>query len=556
MSTFSRRVVGLLGGAALLANMGCASSRALNCPGQMTSLWKEVQSPHFRVVTNRSLDDARIALADFEETYDVFTSVVLTGEVVDPVPIRVVLFDKEGEFEAFGPRGAGAFFAPSLPLDPEPIPTLVMWGDLVAKARLTFQHELTHHLFRNALGPVPPWLAEGLAEYYSTVRIADGEVFIGEMQPKYEFYLNPDWHVVDTGPYLRAKIPIGDIPKADELLALDHVGFYEGNNTDLDPNGYVPVEEQRRRTARYAGSWALVHMLAHSPDYGQRWGEFLSALVAGKGYPIAMDAAFGPVLDSIPKAHHEYMITHHRTAVKTKYSPNARVCPKDEQPVSEAKAKSLFAQLRPFRGRTSKEEVDPKDAMLADLNSAVQLEPKSVDVLVSRGLFALLLEDFEIAAQDVEAAYGLAPQSMNVMMAMARMCMARQAMKQPALAACDTNEAAIREFVVKNAKTPYSHRLASKLLLLANQPDEAFEQAKRSVKLDPGCSPCLDHLGQLLHDRGMLREAITFEERALAALPENASGSELQKRIQQYRKELIEEAKMRKKETEAVGNPK
>jgi len=556
MSWFSREIMGLLGAAALLFNLGCASSRALNCPGEMTSLWKEIQSPHFRVVTNRPLDEARIALADFEETYDVFTSVVLTGEVVDPVPIRVVLFDKEAEFNAFGPRGAGAFFAPTLPLDPEPIPTLVMWGDLVAQARLTFQHELTHHLFRNALGPVPPWLAEGLAEYYSTVRVADGEVYIGEMQPKYEFYLNPDWHVVDTGPFLRAQIPIGDIPKADELLAMDHVAFYEGNNKDLDPNGYVPIEEQRRRTARYAGSWALVHMLAHSPDYGERWGEFLSALVAGKGYPAALESALEPALESIPKAHHEYMITHHRTAVKTKYQSNARVCPKDEQPMSEAKAKALFAQLRPFRGQTSKEEIDPKEAMLADLNSAVQLEPQSVEVLLARGLFALMLDDYDVSAQDIEAAFKKAPQSMNVMISMARMCMARTATKQPALAFCAANETSMREFVVKNAKTPYTHRLASKLLLLANQPDEAFDQAKLAVKLDPGCAQCLDHLGQLLHDRGMLREAITFEERALAALPENARGDELQKRIQEYRKEMIEAAKARKKESEPSGDKK
>lgn len=556
MHRFFREFMGVVGAVALLTNVGCASSRAISCPGEIKTAWKELSSPHFRVVTNRPLGDARIALADFEETYDVFTSVVLSGEVVDPVPIRVVLFDKEADFKAFGPRGAGAFFAPSLPLDPEPIPTLVMWGDLVAQARLTFQHELTHHLFRNALGPVPPWLSEGLADYYATVRLQDGEVFIGEAQPKYEFYLNPNWHFIDTGPFVRAQIPIGDIPKADELLSLDHAGFYEYANKDLDPNGYVPVEEQKRRTARYAGSWALVHMLAHSPDYGERWAEFLTMLVAGKGYPAALDAAFGPVVDSIPKAHHEYMITHHRTAVKTKFMSNARVCPKDEQPLSEAKTKAVFANLRPFRGRTSEEETNPTDLMVTDLNSAVQLEPQSVEARVSRGLFGLLVEDFETSAKDFEAAYQKAPQSMNVMIGLARMCIARKASKQPALPLCDDNETNVREFIVKNAKTPYTHRLVSKLLLNANLPDDAFDQAKKAVKLDPGCSPCLDHLGQLLYDRGMLREAITFEERALAALPENADGRELAQRIRDYRKELIEDAKKRKRETEAVGNPK
>jgi tetratricopeptide (TPR) repeat protein len=431
MKQFVRAWVALLGVVLGGSALGCASSRALNCPGEMPSTWKELDSPHFRLVTNRPIDQARIALADFEEAYDVFTGVVLSGEVVDPVPIRVVLFDQENEYKAFGPRGAGAFFNPSLPLDPEPIPTLVMWGDLVAEARLTFQHELTHHIFRNALGPVPVWLSEGLADYYATVRVEGDEVYIGESNPTYEFYLNPDWKFVDTGAYHRYRIPVGDIPKADELIALDRDAFYERGNKDLDERGDVPIEEMKRRTARYAGSWALVHMLTHHPAYGERWGELLAALVAGKGYPVAMDQAYGQVMDSIPKAFHEYLITHHRTAVKTKYTPKARTCPKDERQVTESGAKILFAQLRPFRG-----------------------------------------------------------------------------------------------------------------------PDEALEHAKRAVKMDPGCAPCLEVLGEMLYKRGMIREAIAFEERALAALPETANGDALAKRIQQYRKELVEAAKARKKEAE------
>jgi Tfp pilus assembly protein PilF len=556
MLRYFREFSGLLGVAAFVSTLGCASRRALECPGTIPTVWKEIQSAHFRVVTNRPLDEARIALENFEETYDVFTSVVLSGEIPQPVPIRVVLFDKEAEFNAFGPRGAGAFFSPALPLDPEPVPTMVMWGDLVARARLTFQHELTHHLFRYALGPVPPWLGEGLADYYATVRVADGEVYIGEMQPKYEFYLNPNWQFVDTGPFVRAKIPIGDVPKADELFGLDHVGFYESRNNDLDPNGYVPMEEQKRRTARYAGSWALVHMLAHSPEYGERWANLLSLLVAGKGYAVAMDQAFGPALDSIPKAHHEYMVTHHRVAVKTKYIPNARVCPKDEQPVSESKIKTLFAQLRPFRGKTSEDQVDPMTAMRNDLDSAVQVDPRSVDALLYRGLFLMRIGEFDAAARDLEAAYKLAPENMNIMFGAASLCSVPRGPNAKVLPFCEANNATVREFIIKKANTPSTHVLASLLLLKDNQNDEAFAHAKLAVKLDPGCAACLEHLGQLMHERGMLREAIAMMERSLAALSENESGETAQKRIQQYRKELVEAAKARKKEAETSQDPK
>ncbi len=539
-----------IGAAIALSTMGCTASRALSCPGEIGSTWKELESTHFRLVTNRRLDDARIALADFEETYEVFTGVVLSGEIIDPVPIRVVLFDQENDYKVFGPRGSGAFFTPTLPLDIEPIPTLVMWGDLVAEARLTFQHELTHHIFRNALGPVPAWLSEGLADYYATVRVEGDEVYIGESNPHYEFYLNPNWAFVDTGPYIRYRIPVGDIPKADNLLGMDREAFYEHGNTDLNERGDVPIEELKRRTARYAGSWALVHMLTHQSAYGERWAELLSALVAGKGYVTAMDGAFGPVMDSIPAAHHEYLITHHRTAVKTKFIPKSRVCPKDEQPASESTVKTLFAQLRPFRGRTSAEDVDVKTAMQSDLDSAVQLDSQSAAPLLARGFYYLQIEDVDTAARDIESAYKKAPKDNSVLIGIARLCLKRTTMGLPETPFCTTNEAAVRESVVNFAKTPFTHRLAAMLLRDANQKDEAFEQAKRAVKLDPGCSPCLELLGKMLHERGMLREAIALEERALAALPETANGNAIIKRIAQYRKEMIEAAKARKKETE------
>lgn len=550
MKRFVCERVAVFGVAIAVSTMGCTVSRALTCPGEIGSTWKELESTHFRLVTNRRLDDARIALADFEETYDVFTGVVLSGEIIDPVPIRVVLFDQENDYKVFAPRGAGAFFTPTLPLDVEPIPTLVMWGDLVAEARMTFQHELTHHIFRNALGPVPAWLSEGLADYYSTVRVDGEEVYIGESNPRYEFYLNPNWAFVDTGPFLRYRIPVGDIPKADQLLAMDREGFYEQRNTDLDARGDVPIEESKRRTARYAGSWALVHMLAHQPAYGERWADLLSALVAGKGYVTAMDEAFGPVMDSIPAAHHEYLITHHRTAVKTKFTPKSRVCPKNEQPATESTVKALFAQLRPFRGRVSAEDVDADAAMQSDLDTAVQIDSQSAAPLLARGFYYLQIQDLDTAARDIESAYNKAPKDNNVLIGIARLCLNRKVAGLPEIPFCTTNETSVRESIVKSAKTPFTHRLAARLLDRANQKDEAFEQAKRAVKLDQVCAPCLELLGEMLHERGMLREAIAYEERALAALPETANGSVIVKRIAQYRKELIEAAKARKKETE------
>lgn len=498
-----------------------------------------------------------MAVADFEETYEVFTNVVMSGEINDNVPIRVVLFDKESQFKEFAPRGSGAFFSPQLPLDPEPIPTLVMWGDVAGEARLTFQHELTHHLFRKALGATPPWLNEGLADYYATVRIDNGEVYIGEAQPRYSFYFGRGWRYKRRGGVVLTTMPVGEIPKADALFAMDNAVFYEQGNQELDANDDVPDDERKRRTAHYAGAWALVHMLAHSPAYGERWQAFLTALVAGKGYSAAMDEAFGPVMDSIPNAHHDYLLKQIRTAVKAQYTPKPRICPRAEEPVSDSNIKTLSAQLRSFRGRTSKEEIDPVVAMQADLNAAVQLDPQSSNALVHRGLFSLQTRDFDAAAKDLEAAFQRAPRNKNVLIGIARLCSLRAAaIRLPPLSFCETNGKTAHEFIVKSANTSYMHFLASVLLQQAQQPNEAFDHAKLAVKLDPGCIECLSRLAGLFHARGSIREAIALEERALAALPENVNGYVLEARIKQYRKDLIKAAKARKKDAESSGAQK
>jgi tetratricopeptide (TPR) repeat protein len=188
--------------------------------------------------------------------------------------------------------------------------------------------------------------------------------------------------------------------------------------------------------------------------------------------------------------------------------------------------------------------------MQADLDTAVQLDSQNAAPLLSRALYDLQIRDLDAAERDIEAAYMTAPQDVQVLIGVARFCLHRADEGLPATPFCTTNETTVRESIVKSAKTPYTHRLAARLFAGADQKENALEHAKRAVKLDPGCAPCLDLLGEMLHERGMLREAIAFEERALAALPETARGDEISKRIQQYRKELIEEAKARRKQVE------
>ena len=49
--------------------------------------------------------------------------------------------------------------------------------------RISMQHELTHWIFHNAVPGLPAWLNEGLAKYWESLRLEDGQAIIGSIPP-------------------------------------------------------------------------------------------------------------------------------------------------------------------------------------------------------------------------------------------------------------------------------------------------------------------------------------------------------------------------------------
>ena len=42
----------------------------------------------------------------------------------------------------------------------------------------TLRHELVHDVYARNFGAAPPWLNEGVAQYFSTVELIDGQIHI------------------------------------------------------------------------------------------------------------------------------------------------------------------------------------------------------------------------------------------------------------------------------------------------------------------------------------------------------------------------------------------
>jgi len=126
-------------------------------------------------------------------------------------------------------------------------------------------HEFVHMVLNHTSGPLPRWLEEGLAEFYSTLEAGKGKVRLG--QP-----IDLHLRILAARPWL----------SGEEIAQV----------TKDSPH----YNEAARSGIFYAQSWALVHMLRLDETYRSGFAGFLSLLEAGESPAAAFQSAFGKSL--------------------------------------------------------------------------------------------------------------------------------------------------------------------------------------------------------------------------------------------------------------------
>jgi len=199
--------------------------------------WRRVRSENFIVVSNASDREARRAAAHLEELRTVFSRLQMRGGFDVSIPITVVLFQTDSDYEFFKPiyRGdlrhdASGYFQFS------PDVNYITFSLDIPRGRDPFSvlsHEYVHALVRNNYAGAPLWFNEGLAQYYS------------------ESELSPDRKRINFGQRLDYRL---DALARHELLPL---------RTLLTVDATSPHYQQPEKQAVfYAQSWAFVHYLS------------------------------------------------------------------------------------------------------------------------------------------------------------------------------------------------------------------------------------------------------------------------------------------------------
>jgi tetratricopeptide (TPR) repeat protein len=248
-------------------------------------LWIKVQSKNFLLVGNAGERELRRIITRLEQFRAVFKHLPISGGAPDSIiPTTVLVFRDDLAYRPFEPlyQGqpsdvAGAFQSSA------DINYITLSAD-ASHVRSTYAlafHEYSHLLIKNSMARVPLWLNEGLAEFYSTFEVADGNRKIKLGQP-----------IKSRAQTVRQR----ELLPLSTLFTVDYQSPY--------------YNEARGREIFYAESWAFVHYLLNgrsNPSRRPQLLRYLELLASGHADEEAFRQAFQTDTQTLEKELRQYI---------------------------------------------------------------------------------------------------------------------------------------------------------------------------------------------------------------------------------------------------------
>lgn len=226
--------------------------------------WKEVRSPHFRVITDGLPSQARDVAVEFEQMRHLFTLLFHRDDVDAPAPLTIFAAADGGSMDEIDRsllkrddgRLAGMYIAGW-----QKQFALVRLNALVYKNQVIVFHDYAFGVLKNNWPWLPVWLKNGMVEFYTNTRFEKGYAVVGE----------PSIHLLE----LRAGTLI---PMASMLTLNPGIAFRH------DPEQEQVYEEE---------AWAIVHFMEFDTSMGN--GTKLMEFVELLEHHVPDDEAFSQV---------------------------------------------------------------------------------------------------------------------------------------------------------------------------------------------------------------------------------------------------------------------
>ena len=352
---------------------------ALVLPASAKDTWLSVRSKNFLLVGNASEKEIRQVATRLEQFRDVFLRLFPRATTGATLPTTVVVFKSHSSYRPFKPLYQGkpqdnvaGYFQPGedvnyITLTPEPHGEESPFG--------TIFHEYTHLLINHNMKDPPVWFNEGIAEYYSTLEVTDGnkKITLGKPISNHVLLLRQQFiHLED-------------------LLRVTH-----------DSPAY---NEKDKTSIFYAESWALVHFMLQG-DKGQRvpqLARFGALLGAGQPLEESFQQAFQMDFATMEKDLRKYV---QNDSYRVQYFTAERPLDFDAEmqtaPLTEAEAQAYLGDLLYHANR-------PEDAEKY-LQQALTLTPDLAMAHATLGMVRVRQQRYDEAIKSLQRAVSLNPQ--------------------------------------------------------------------------------------------------------------------------------------------------
>jgi tetratricopeptide (TPR) repeat protein len=232
--------------------------------------WITVQNPDFQVYSAANQRETRDALNQLERVRGFYIQ-MMGAPPAKPLPINIVIFGNEKDYIPYRSNSfSAAHYTRSADRD------FIVIGKLGEQSAQVASHEYTHLVMAHAGYALPPWLNEGLAEFFSTLRPVGRNTEFGDLIPGRMYALNSEpWVPLQT------------------ILTADRDSPY--------------YNETQQAGSLYNQSWVLVHMLATSEKYRAKFWDVVRAVNSGTPSVQALEQVYGMPFADLEQAVKSYV---------------------------------------------------------------------------------------------------------------------------------------------------------------------------------------------------------------------------------------------------------
>ncbi len=476
-------------------------------PGAGTLDWVRVETEDLIIRT-----DVRADLAvELAEKWQRLRSAIAENELPcaferSNVPMELVLLKDAQDMEGLYRRYvAGLTVRPPSSLLDSNTQYVIVRNEAMKSTQL-FAHELTHAAVALCFPGARPWLHEGMASFYETARVRDGELVLG--MPAYGFVpmtnVEPmfDIYPVFVNGAEVWMLPSRMAPDFDELRTLGPEAFFFLGRSRS-------AADLRQTTAHYAGSWHAVHLLQFGDrTLHRRFKTYLTRLAEGEDDDRAWDGAFYGV--DVGARYRDYLDTDYKMMSR----PIEIAAPRDPSvhPMSQDDVALLWARLHGWSSGANMAEARKH------LDFAAEIAPSSVDVMLHLAAFHSDSGSHEEGQRWLARALEVEPDDPEVL-ATAIRWFAPTEEREARRAELDAWGRAL----AATAQTAFHHAERGEYLLwVAEDPEAAFAELNKSLALDATSWRAYALAGRALEQLGRTGPALRAYQTAIA-LTDDAS---------------------------------